>query len=114
MFSAADNVGIRLNAWNTNPTRSRRSRVNSSSERVPRSVSPNSTRPEVRRSRPARQCISVDFPEPDGPMIDVKRPVSSSRSTSSRAVTEASPMPYTFVACSARAATAIANTSLVR
>ena len=33
------------------------------------------TWPEVSVSRPARQCISVDLPEPDGPMIAVKRPV---------------------------------------
>ena len=32
------------------------------------------TWPEVRVSRPARQCISVDLPEPDGPMIAVNAP----------------------------------------
>ena len=32
------------------------------------------TVPEVGRSSPARQCISVDLPEPDGPMIAVSRP----------------------------------------
>ena len=30
--------------------------------------------PTVSVSRPARQCISVDLPEPDGPMMAVKRP----------------------------------------
>ena len=38
------------------------------------SVSPMSTVPEVRWSSPATLCISVDLPEPDGPMIAVKRP----------------------------------------
>ena len=32
------------------------------------------TCPEVSVSRPATQCISVDLPEPDGPMMAVKRP----------------------------------------
>ena len=32
------------------------------------------TVPEVGRSRPARQCISVDLPDPDGPMIAVSAP----------------------------------------
>ena len=32
------------------------------------------TWPEVSVSSPATQCMSVDLPEPDGPMIAVKRP----------------------------------------
>ena len=32
------------------------------------------------------QCISVDLPEPDGPMMAVKLPVSKETETSSRAV----------------------------
>ena len=32
------------------------------------------TCPLVSVSRPATQCISVDFPEPDGPMMAVNRP----------------------------------------
>ena len=30
------------------------------------------TRPEVSVSSPARQCMRVDLPEPDGPMMAVK------------------------------------------
>ena len=30
--------------------------------------------PDVGRSRPAMQCISVDFPDPEGPMTAVKLP----------------------------------------
>jgi hypothetical protein len=43
MFSIAVSVGTRLNAWNTKPTLSRRSRVSSLSPRVVRSVSPMNT-----------------------------------------------------------------------
>ena len=32
------------------------------------------TSPEVGLSSPARMCISVDLPEPDGPMTAVSRP----------------------------------------
>ena len=32
------------------------------------------TSPEVGLSRPARMCMSVDLPEPDGPMTAVRRP----------------------------------------
>jgi hypothetical protein len=37
-------------------------------------VSPSQTSPEVGVSKPARQCIRVDLPEPDGPMTAVKPP----------------------------------------
>ena len=71
MFSAAVMVGTRLNDWNTNPTWSRRKIVSRWSLSVLRSASPMYALPEVRVSRPAAQCSSVDFPEPDGPMIAV-------------------------------------------
>ena len=74
MFSSASSVGSRLNAWKTKPMRSRRTRVSSRSESAPRSTSPMKTWPDVSESRPARQCISVLLPEPDGPMMAVKRP----------------------------------------
>src|SRR5690606_9512190 len=60
--------------------------------------------PAVSQSRPARQCINVDFPDPDGPMITLKRPRSKSTLRSSRAVTVVSPVPKTLVARTARAA----------
>jgi len=71
MFSAAVMVGTRLNDWNTNPTWSRRKMVSWWSLSVLRSASPMKACPEVRVSRPATQCSSVDLPEPDGPMIAV-------------------------------------------
>ena len=49
--------------------------------------------PEVSVSRPARQCISVDLPEPDGPMIAVNSPLANSTVTSSSATTVASSVP---------------------
>ena len=49
--------------------------------------------PDVTLSRPARQCISVDLPEPDGPMIALKCPRSNSTVTSRNAATVVSPSP---------------------
>ena len=77
MFSSAVSVGMRLNVWNTKPMRSRRSRVSSLSDSVDSSTSPMNTCPDVSESRPATQCISVDLPEPDGPMIAVKWPAAN-------------------------------------
>ena len=48
------------------------------SSSVPRSMSPMKTWPEVSVSRPATQCISVDLPDPDGPMIAVNWPAAKS------------------------------------
>ena len=98
MFSAAVSVGTRLNAWKMNPMRSRRRRVSFRSLSVDRSVSPMSTVPDVRWSSPATLCSSVDLPEPEGPMIAVKRPVANSTDTPSRARTSLSPRPYTLTA----------------
>ena len=98
MFSAAVSVGTRLNAWKMNPMRSRRSCVSLRSLSFEMSVSPMSTVPDVRWSSPATLCISVDLPEPDGPMIAVKRPVANSTDTPSRARTSFSPRPYTLTA----------------
>ena len=39
------------------------------------------------------QCMSVDLPEPEGPMTAVKRPLGISTVTSSRARTAVSPEP---------------------
>lgn len=93
MFSSAVRVGSRLNAWKTKPTLSRRSRVSCRSLRPDSSVSPIRVEPALTASRPAMQCISVDLPEPDGPMIAVNRPRSNSTETESSATTRASPRP---------------------
>jgi hypothetical protein len=44
-------------------------------------------------SSPARQCINVDFPEPDGPMIAVKAALAKPMDTESRARTAVLPEP---------------------
>src|SRR4029450_4951414 len=56
-----------------------------------------STSPSVGRSSPARMCISVDLPEPDGPMTAVRRPPSTSSETPRSASTAVEPSPYTRV-----------------
>src|SRR3954468_18098803 len=73
-----------------------------------------STRPPVSVSSPAMQCMSVDLPDPDGPMIAVRWRAGMSTVTSSRARTAVSAVPYTLVAPSARAATRVgASVSMV-
>jgi len=93
MLSAAVRAGSRLYAWNTKPTRSRRSRVSRRSGSVVISVPPIHTCPPSALSSPAMQCISVDLPDPDGPMMAVKVPVPISRQTWSSAVTRVGPSP---------------------
>jgi hypothetical protein len=51
------------------------------------------TCPDVGASRPAMQWSSVDFPDPDAPMIAVNRPASKSTVTPPSATTSASPEP---------------------
>ena len=101
---AAVSVGSRLNCWKMKPTLSRRSLVRPASPSPVTVVSPMCTVPRVTESSPARQCISVDLPEPDGPMIAVNRPRSNSALTPRSATTCASPLPYTFHTSFARAA----------
>jgi hypothetical protein len=93
MFSSALSTGSRLKVWKMKPTRSRRSCVSLRSSRSVSSTPSNFTEPEVGRSRPARMCISVDLPEPDGPMIAAKRPLGKSTLTSASASTAAWPSP---------------------
>jgi SAM-dependent methyltransferase len=47
----------------------------------------------VGRSSPARMCMSVDLPDPEGPMMALKRPRSNSTATPSSASTAAAPSP---------------------
>ena len=51
------------------------------------------TAPESPVSSAAQQCISVDLPEPLGPITAVNSPAYRSRLTSSSARTRASPEP---------------------
>ena len=93
MFSSAVSIGSRLNDWKMKPTLSRRRVVNLGSGRPEISWPARNTRPEVIRSRPARQCMRVDLPDPDGPMIAVKVPRVKRTLMESRAVTRVSPSP---------------------
>ena len=49
--------------------------------RLPRRVPAIVTYPEVGRSSAARMCMSVDLPEPEGPMIAVSSPLATSSET---------------------------------
>ena len=93
MFSSAVSVGMRLNDWKMKPRWVRRSLVRFRWFMRPISWPSTTARPDVTRSRPAMQCMSVDLPEPEGPMIAVKRPDAKSTSIPSRAVTAVSPEP---------------------
>ena len=74
MLCAMFRPGWRLKPWKMTPTRSRRTSVRIRRFDAPSSTSPRYISPEVRRSRPARQCNSVDFPDPEGPITAVSRP----------------------------------------
>ena len=93
MFSCAVRVGIRLKAWKTNPIRSRRNAVSALSLRPASEMPSTSMVPAVGLSSAARQCISVDLPEPEGPMIAVNFPASRSTVTPARAWTSDWPDP---------------------
>ena len=75
------------------PIRSRRSCVSFLSLSFVSSVSPMHALPLETESRPAMQCISVDLPEPDGPMIAVYSACRNWTETLSRATTLVSPCP---------------------
>ena len=93
MFSAAVSIGSRLKNWKMKPMWSRRSFVSSLSSRLLMSTPATVTSPEVGLSSPARMCMSVDLPEPEGPMTAVRRPAVMSTETPRRASTAASPSP---------------------
>ena len=71
MFSSAVSTGSRLNAWKMKPILSRRSSVSFASLSGPSSTPSMTTVPPVGVSRPASQCINVDLPEPEAPMMAV-------------------------------------------
>ncbi len=51
------------------------------------------TVPELGLSNPARMCISVDLPEPEGPITATSSPERTSMSTPRRASTAVAPSP---------------------
>ena len=74
MFSSAVSVASRLKLWKMKPILSRRRCVSFLSLSRVISMPSTATRPPVGLSRPARMCMRVDLPEPDGPMMAVRRP----------------------------------------
>jgi len=93
MFSSAVRTGRRLNDWKMKPILSRRSSVRRRSSRLESSTPSTRAVPLVGRSSPARRCMSVDLPEPEGPMMAAKRPCAKSTETPANASTAASPSP---------------------
>ncbi len=92
-FSSAVRTGSRLKNWKTKPSLLRRSSVNAASSRPVISSPSRTTVPDVGMSRPARMCIRVDLPDPEGPMIAVNLPRAKPVETSTSASTAASPSP---------------------
>ncbi len=75
------------------PRRSRRSCVSPLSS-IPASSCPSiTTDPDVAMSSPASRCMSVDFPDPEGPMIAVNCPAGKDSVTPASACTAVSPSP---------------------
>ena len=93
MFCSALNIGSRLKLWKMKPIRCRRSSVSWLSFIWVMSAPSNTMRPDVAESSPASVCMSVDLPEPDGPMIAVNRPCSNRTLTPRSACTAVSPRP---------------------
>ncbi len=92
-FSSAVSIGSRLKNWKMKPMWRRRSRVSSLSF-ISSICSPAiTTSPAVGLSSPARMCISVDLPEPDGPITAVSSPAGTSSETPLSASTAVSPEP---------------------
>src|SRR5437870_4627201 len=79
MFCATVKAGSRLNAWKTNPTRSRRSSVRPVWLLPARLTPPSDTSPALGVSSPAATWRKVLFPEPDGPITAVNDPAAKPR-----------------------------------
>ena len=93
MFSSAVSIGSRLKNWKTKPMCSRRSIVMSRSLSEPSTCPAIHTLPLVGLSSAASRCISVDFPDPDGPMTATSSPGFTSIETPRSASTAVSPSP---------------------
>ncbi len=96
-FFSTDARGNSSNVWKTKPIR--RQRMKANADCGSRDTSSPSRRywPEVGRSRQPRMCISVLFPEPDGPMRATYSPRRMVRLTPFRARMTSLPTRYTLV-----------------
>src|SRR6187431_1583613 len=78
MFSRADSDGIRLNAWNTKPTWSRRYDASLLTPSPDTSMSPSRIDPDVGVRMPPRHDSRVVLPHPDGPSNTTSSPGAAS------------------------------------
>ena len=83
-FSATVKCGSTWKAWNTKPSRARRSRAQPSSPSVSSAVPSMNTCPRSARSSPAMQFSSVDLPTPDSPNNAINSPLRSTSDTASK------------------------------
>ena len=91
----------------------RRMLVSWRSVRCDISVPSRKTLPELKVSSPAMQCMSVDLPDPLGPIMVENSPDANSTVTPSRARTVSLLAPYTLLASTALAAGFVVVISLV-
>src|SRR5580658_10380803 len=89
--------GSKLKVWNTNPISLFRIYASSSSSRSLTRRPASQYFPALGESRHPMRFISVDFPDPEGPMIATYSPLRISRSIPLRACTCSEPISYTFV-----------------
>ena len=73
--------GSRLNDWNTKPIRVARTRASSSSSSFATSTPSSRYVPDVGVSRQPSIFMSVDLPEPDGPMMHRNSPLRTASDT---------------------------------
>lgn len=97
--------GSRLKVWKTKPISLLRIRANSSSLSLATGVPLSQYSPEVGVSRQPIRFMSVDFPEPDGPMIATYSLRSTTRFTPRSARTTSAPSTYSFRRSSVRITT---------
>jgi hypothetical protein len=92
MFSRTSSCGIRLYDWKTKPSVRLLISESSSSDRSFTSCPRIRYEPCVGRSMQPRMLSSVDFPEPDAPMIDQYSPAPNVNENESSAETSFAPI----------------------
>ena len=101
-MSRTERSGTRWNVWKTNPSSALRTFARAASEYDSTFRPFSVTDPFVGASRSPITWRSVDFPEPDGPMIDTNSPSATSRLTFESAIVSIRSVRYTFSTFSSR------------